>query len=181
MLERACYVRRITPSLVRSDVTLRQFVEAVMASRPAISALIELRAEVLCQEKQTGPAPVLLPPAFVAPPVPVPTPPPTSAPTTGVRQDEGRTPADPAADGGERAADPPRWDELKDAKRAILTVLARNADPMQNAEVATKAGYKPGTLRHHYGALQCWRFIASTKDGYRITPTGRALIPPGLV
>ncbi|QJX00248.1 hypothetical protein [Frigoriglobus tundricola] len=91
----------------------------------------------------------------------------TAEPTNGERADD--------------ATDSPTWNELGEAKKTILTVLARAADPMQNPAVAQKAGYKPGTLRHHYGGLKDWRFVELTKDGYRITPAGRALIPPDKV
>jgi hypothetical protein len=71
----------------------------------------------------------------------------------------------------------PTWDSLGDAKRAILQVLSDARSALQNSAVAQKAGYKAGTLRHHYGELQQWALIESTKDGYKITAAGRALLP----
>jgi hypothetical protein len=72
---------------------------------------------------------------------------------------------------------PPGWDGLGDARRAILTVLAEAPGRRGGRAVATKAGYKYGSLRHHFGPLQTWGYIDRTKDGYSITPGGRALVP----
>ncbi|MFO0842098.1 MAG: hypothetical protein U0797_06805 [Gemmataceae bacterium] len=70
----------------------------------------------------------------------------------------------------------PNWASLRDAKRAILTVLSRASEPLQGRGVARGAGYKEGSLRHHYAELQTWGYIERTKDGYIITPTGAALV-----
>lgn len=72
---------------------------------------------------------------------------------------------------------PPTWDGLGEAKRAILKVLSRPTVAMKSPAIAIKAGYKDGTLRHHYTALKDSKLIITTKDGYKITPPGRALIP----
>jgi hypothetical protein len=76
---------------------------------------------------------------------------------------------------------PPIWKDLGNPKQAILQVLNTAADALQNSEVATKAGYKPGTLRHHYGELKKWGLIELTKDGYKITSAGREILPPAKV
>jgi predicted transcriptional regulator len=65
---------------------------------------------------------------------------------------------------------------LGEAKRTILTVLIKSNERVQGRGIATKAGYKYGSLRHHFGELQTWGFIDRTKDGYAITPTGAALV-----
>lgn len=65
---------------------------------------------------------------------------------------------------------------MGDAKRAILTVLGRAKERLDGKGIATKAGYKYGTLRHHFGELQDWKYIDKTKDGYAITPTGATLV-----
>jgi len=76
---------------------------------------------------------------------------------------------------------PPGWAALGDARRAILTVLAKETVRRDGLWVAGKAGYKHGTLRHHFRPLQDCNYIDRTKDGYAITPGGRALIPPKAV
>lgn len=72
---------------------------------------------------------------------------------------------------------PPSWTDLGDAKRAILKVLNKSTERLQGAGIANKAGYTPGTLRHHFGELQTWNYIDKTKDGYAITPAGAAIVP----
>jgi len=72
---------------------------------------------------------------------------------------------------------PPSWIDLGCAKQAILTVLNTSTDRMQGMGIAKKAGYKPGTLRHHYQKLQDWNYIEKTNDGYAITTVGGTLVP----
>jgi hypothetical protein len=72
---------------------------------------------------------------------------------------------------------PPEWTEMKPSMQAILTALNSASARLNGSAVAKKAGYKNGTLRHHYGDLRHWGFIDKTKDGYAITPAGRALVP----
>src|SRR5262249_16813825 len=90
------------------------------------------------------------------------------SPPTGTEKDEGEK--EPAGSGT-------GWTGLGDAKRAILTVLNRSTERMQGEGIAKKAGYKYGSLRHHFGELQTWNYIDKAKDGYAITPTGAALVP----
>ncbi|MBY0460604.1 MAG: hypothetical protein K2V38_25080 [Gemmataceae bacterium] len=73
--------------------------------------------------------------------------------------------------------EPPSWDGLGEAKRAMLTALSEASAPLTNLQLAPKAGYKPDSLRKHYQKLQDWGFVTSTKDGYRITTAGQELIP----
>lgn len=75
------------------------------------------------------------------------------------------------------AAAPPSWLELGDAKQAVLLALSQLAERMLGQGVAKKAGYKYGSLRHHFGKLVKSNYIDKTKDGYAITSAGRALIP----
>lgn len=89
-------------------------------------------------------------------------------PAAGTQQGEGGEPA---------AGSPPGWAELGDAKRAILMVLNKSIEGMQGMGIAKEAGYKYGTLRHHFGELQTWKYIDKSKDGYTITPSGAALVP----
>ena len=71
----------------------------------------------------------------------------------------------------------PAWTDLGEAKRAILTVLNRSTERLQGGDIAGKAGYAVGTLRHHFGPLQSYKYIDKTHDGYAITSTGAALVP----
>jgi DNA-binding IclR family transcriptional regulator len=71
---------------------------------------------------------------------------------------------------------PPGWDDLKDAKRAIMKALKGTADRLQNKAIAENTGYKRGSLRHHYGELQRWGYISKTHEGYALTPAGAELI-----
>jgi hypothetical protein len=100
---------------------------------------------------------------------------PAAPTTTGAGRDEGG----PSAPASEIAGDetPPSWSDLGDAKRAILTVLGKATERLDGQALAKKAGYKYGSLRHHVGDLQRYRYIDRTKDGYAITPSGSALVP----
>jgi hypothetical protein len=97
---------------------------------------------------------------------------------------DGKSPSadpQPATDGAaagraEIEDTPPRWDELGEAKQSILIVLSRASKRLKGQAVAQKAGYKPGTLRHHYGDLKRWNYIDRSNDGYGITQTGAALV-----
>jgi hypothetical protein len=95
-------------------------------------------------------------------------------PTTTATDAKDATTTDPTT----TAEKPLSWSELGDAKRAILTVLNRSTERLQGRGVAEKtaARYKTGALRHHFRALQSWRYIDKAKDGYAITSAGRALI-----
>ncbi len=68
------------------------------------------------------------------------------------------------------------WEDLGAAKSAVPIALSRATARLPWPGVAKKAGYKPGTLRHHFGELQEWNYIDRTKDGYAITPTGATLV-----
>lgn len=86
---------------------------------------------------------------------------------------------DPSPEGGEPPTDAsPKWTALGEAKRTILTVLKSSTDRLHGPAIAVKAGYKDGTLRHHYSDLQRLRYIDNTKDGYGITKAGADLVPP---
>ena len=92
---------------------------------------------------------------------------PTESPVTLIKL----PPDPPTADG------PPGWSELGEAKQTILVALSRSRERLQGAGVAEAAGYKPGSLRHHYGKLQTWGYIDKAKEGYGITPLGKAIVP----
>jgi len=92
---------------------------------------------------------------------------PASAPPNEVRQDAGEKPP---------TASVPGWTDMGEAKRTILIVLKKANRRMQGRAIAKEAGYKYGTLRHHFGELQVWNYIDKTKGGYALTPTGAALV-----
>jgi hypothetical protein len=88
-------------------------------------------------------------------------------PPTGTEKGEGGLPKqkavrpahDPKRPSQDRqpARSPPGWADLGDAKRTILTVLNGARERLQGQGIATKAGYKYGSLRHHFGKLQTWK------------------------
>lgn len=71
---------------------------------------------------------------------------------------------------------PQGWEEMGEAKRAILTALHGLTKRLDGQELAKKAGYTYGTLRRHTGNLQRWNYIDLKKDGYALTPVGEALM-----
>lgn len=106
----------------------------------------------------------------------------------GIDRDAGKTSPDLAAsttpegrggkDGNETpATSPPDWENLGDTKQAILEVLCQANGPKRNNDIASKAGYSDGTLRHHYGDLQTWNYISKTKEGYILTEKGKNVVP----
>lgn len=90
---------------------------------------------------------------------------------------EGGPPSQPEPESAqdESAAD---WQSMGEAKRTVLTVLRTADRRMDGKAVAEKAGYKHGTLRHHFGDLQRWGYVDRATDGYGITPAGVAIVPP---
>lgn len=102
---------------------------------------------------------------------PVPEVPPTAATSGTVGEEEPL----PESDSSNTVED---WQTMGEAKRAVLTVLRKAAERMEGQTIAGKAGYKYGTLRHHFGDLQRWGYVDRERDGYAITPAGVALVPP---